>query len=240
MKTSFVKRILVGALAVTMTIGLSLSALASGGNGSGGNGSGGNGSGGNGSGGNGSGSNTSIWWGNSSAAEATAATAQAVEAVMAKYNVAGGVSTIPGIYMANSVKGIAMATTKDEFVSMYGLTGGKTPFMRTYNFDKKKSFMCQSVFEATALSQNAIVGPAFNMEIGYNENGKYYNLPIAEPRVIVKAALKDDFYTAGAEYAVICVRAGGAVEVIPATVANGGVIAFATMPGAGSYAVIKY
>lgn len=217
MKTSFVKKMLVGALAVTMTIGLSLSAFAA------------------------SKSNLSSA-SNVSTETVTASASTAAEVVInINNNSVGGVkSTLAGIYLADSVKGVAVATSLGEFKTLYGLAANETPFVRTYNFSAKKSFLCQAVFEAVAMSQNAVMGPALNMEFGKISGGKYSILPADGSSFVVKVALKADFFTPGMNYAVICVRPGGAVEVIPATVEAGGVISFAAKAGRASYAVIKY
>lgn len=213
MKTSMIKKILVVTLAGTMALGCSLTALAD------------------------SGSNK----GSSSNVVATpAASTEAVVEVVEKNVVAGKASTVPGAYIADVIDGAAVATSAADIKAGYGLAAGETPFVRTFNVDAKKSPLAMNVFTAVAGSQNAILGPCVHVDFGKKVGGKFFFLAADGQAVSMKFALKRSFFQAGMNYAVICVRPGGAFTIIPAVADANGVITFGITGGQATYAVIKY
>lgn len=215
MKTRFVKKILVISLAAVMALGCSITALAA------------------------SNSNKGSSSSNTAASPAAAAEESAPEVVVS-YNSAAGKSTVAGAYLANNIKGAAVATGVADIKAGYGLTGSENPYIMTFNVDAKKSPLVMNVFDAVAASQNAVVGPCVNVNFGKISGGKFALLPADGAAITMKFALKADFFTPGMNYAVICVRPGGAFSIIPAIVDANGVVYFEMTGGQASYAVIKF
>lgn len=217
MKTRFVKKILVVSLAAVMALGCSLTALAA------------------------SNSNKGSSSSNTAASSsAVAATEESAPEVVVSYNNAAGKSTVAGAYLANNIKGAAVSTSVADIKAGYGLTGSEYPYIMTFNVDAKKSPLVMSVFDAVAASQNAVVGPCVNVNFGKISGGKFALLPADGSAITMKFALKADFFTPGMNYAVICVRPGGAFSIIPAMVDANGVVYFEMTGGQASYAVIKF
>lgn len=153
---------------------------------------------------------------------------------------AGGVkSTTPGVYMAKSVNGSAVATPSATISSAFGLANNEKPCTKVYDFYPKKSPAAASVLNAVAATQKATVGPMLNIEFGKTTNGRYSLLPKAGA-IEMRLALPGNFFKAGATYAVVRVSEGGLYEIIQAAVDEKGNLSFITNGGQGAYAVIRY
>lgn len=155
-------------------------------------------------------------------------------------SVAGVTTSVRGVYLATSVNGVAITTSVANIASSYNLGAGETPYARVYNMDVKKSPLAAAAINAAAEALGATVGPYINVELGFVKGGKFGLLPADGAPITMSFGIPKSFVQAGATYAVICVRPGGAVTVLPNTSTNPNVITFSTTGGQGAYAIIKY
>lgn len=155
-------------------------------------------------------------------------------------SVAGVKTTVGGVYLASSVNGTAVTTGVSAIAQGYGLTGSERPYSKFSNLDPKKSPLAKAAIDAAAASQGATVGPMINVELGKMSAGKYSLLPSDGPAIRIAFGIPKNFVRSDATYAVVCVRAGGAVSILPDVDDNVNTITFDTTGGAGAYAIIRY
>lgn len=185
----------------------------------------------------------------------TGSTASAVEEVIASSTsgevtqiaevpstsaVAGVKTTVAGVYLATNVDGSIVTTSVSAIAEGYGLTGSEKPYAKFSNLDAKKSPLAKAAIDLAASSQGATVGPMLNIELGKMTNGKYSLLPADGSAIRICLGIPKSFAQADKTYAVVCVRAGGAVTILPDLDANPNTVTFDTTGGAGAYAIIKY
>lgn len=155
-------------------------------------------------------------------------------------SVAGVKTSVAGVYLASSVNGTAVTTGLNTIAQGYGLTGSEKPYGKFSNLDPKKSPLAKAAIDAAAASQGATVGPMINIELGKMSAGKYSLLPSDGPAIRIAFGIPKNFAKADATYAVVCVRAGGVVSILPDVDDNANTITFDTTGGAGAYAIIRY
>lgn len=166
--------------------------------------------------------------------------AAAVAEVPASSTVAGTVTTTRGTYLATSVNGAAVTTSVASISSGYGLSAGETPYAKMTNMDPVKSNLAKASIDAAAASQGAEVGPMINLEFGKMAGGKYSLLSTEGPEIRIALGIPKNFAEAGKTFAMVRVRAGGVVSILPDVDDNPNTITFDTTGGAGAYAIIKY
>lgn len=154
--------------------------------------------------------------------------------------VAGVKSTVSGVYLATSVNGSVVTTAAAAISEAYGLTGSEKPYAKFSNLDPKKSPLAKQAIDLAAASQGAVVGPMLNVELGKMSGGKYSLLPADGAAIRLSFGIPKSFAQDGKTYAVIVVRAGGAVSILPDVDTNPATVTFDTTGGAGAYAIIKY
>lgn len=172
--------------------------------------------------------------------ESTSGEVTSIAEVPTTSTVAGVKTTISGVYLATSVKGSVVSTSAAAISAGYGLGSNEKAYSKFSNMDAKKSPLAAKAIEAAAASQGAVVGPCLNIELGKMSEGKYSLLPSDGAPVRISLGIPANFYEAGKTYAVVCVRPGGAVTILPNVSTVDGVITFDTTGGAGAYAIIKY
>ncbi len=229
MKTKFIQKLMAGALAAALVVAPSTSVFASSLD-SAGQGSGGQGS-------------TPedkvieiVNESNDDGGSAVSSIAQIAETS----SVAGVTTSVKGVYLATSVNGVAITTSVANIASSYNLGAGETPYARVYNMDVKKSPLAAAAINSAAEALGATVGPYINVELGFVKGGKFGLLPADGAPITMSFGIPKSFVQAGVTYAVICVRPGGAVTVLPNTSTNPNVVTFSTTGGQGAYAIIKY
>ena len=79
-----------------------------------------------------------------------------------------------------------------------------------------------------------------NLELGKMAGGKYSLLPSDGAEIRVSFGIPKNFAQANKTFAVVCVRAGGAVSILEDVDDNPNTVTFDTTGGAGAYAIIKY
>lgn len=160
--------------------------------------------------------------------------------VPASSTVAGVKTTTKGTYLAKSVNGAAITTGASTISSSYGLKSGETPYTKMSDLDPKKSHLAKAAIDQAAASQGAEVGPMINLELGKMAGGKYSLLPSDGAEIRVSFGIPKNFAQANKTFAVVCVRAGGAVSILEDVDDNPNTVTFDTTGGAGAYAIIKY
>ena len=155
-------------------------------------------------------------------------------------SVAGVKTSTRGTYLATSVKGTAITTSVATIAQGYGLTGGEVPYAKFSNLDPKKSTLALQAINMAAASQGATVGPMINIELGKMSGGKYSLLSSEGAEISIALGIPGNFARSGATFAMVCVRAGGVVTILPDLDENPATITFNTTGGAGAYAIIRY
>lgn len=173
-------------------------------------------------------------------AESTSGEVTTVAEIPSTSSVAGVTSTVSGVYLATSVSGTAITSAVSSIAQGYGLTGSEKPYAKFSNMDPKKSNLAKQSIDMAAASQGAVVGPMLNIELGKMSGGKYSLLPSDGAAIRLSVGLPKSFAQADKTFAVICVRAGGAVSILPDVDSNPNTVTFDTTGGAGAYALIKY
>ncbi len=170
----------------------------------------------------------------------TSGEVQTIAEVPSTSSVAGVKTTVAGVYLATGVNGSVVTTGVTAIAEGYGLTGSEKPYAKFFNLDAKKSPLAKNAIDLAAASQGATVGPMLNIELGKMTSGKYSLLPTEGAAIRISLGIPKSFAQAGKTYAVICVRAGGAVSVLQDVDTNPDTVTVDTTGGAGAYAIIKY
>lgn len=173
-------------------------------------------------------------------AEVTSEASETVAEIPSTSTVAGTKSTVSGVYLATSVSGSAITTSVAAIKDSYALANNETPYAKFSNLDAKKSPLAKQAIDLAAASQGAVVGPMLNVELGKMTAGKYSLLPSDGAAIRLSFGVPKNFAQSGVTYAVVCVRAGGAVSILADLDSNPDTVTFDTTGGAGAYAIIKY
>lgn len=176
----------------------------------------------------------------SNSEDAVSSVAAAVAQIPTTSAVGGAQSSLPGTYLATSVNGTAITTGLSTIADGYGLAAGERPYARVYNFDGKKSNLAQACIDNAAAGLGAAVGPVINVEIGKMASGKFSLLPAEGTPITLKVGIPKSFAQDGKTFAVVAVRPGGAVSVLPDTDGDPNTVTFDTTAGQAAYAFIKY
>ena len=220
MKANIIKRVLSSALALSLVMAPVMGVSASGGSG---------------------GSGGDVVSGNcATVVTGAAATVEAVKEIPTTSKVAGVETTVSGIYMVNKVNGCAITTDMAAISQGYGLASGEKLFAKIMDMDSKKSYLARACMDAAAAAVGAQVGPCVNIELGKMTAGKYSVLPAEGAAIRIAVGVPANFVEAGKTYAMVRVRVGGVVDILPDVDTNPNTITFDTTAGAGAYAIIKY
>lgn len=150
------------------------------------------------------------------------------------------VSTVKGLYAAKSVQGAVVLTPLAELKATYGLGADQTPYLIMMDTDTKKSHLAMDSLNAAAVALGATMGPVVNINLGAMTAGKFAPLSADGADVAFTVGLPKTFVQADANYAVICVRQGGAVSVLYDCDTDPNTVTFNMKGGLGCYAIVKY
>lgn len=164
----------------------------------------------------------------------------AVAEIPTTSTVAGTKSSLNGVYLATNVNGSAVSTGIAAIKEGYGLKSNEQPYAKFYNLDAKKSPLAMKSIELAAASQGAVVGPALNVDLGKMTSGKFELLPSDGAEIRLSFGIPKSFAEEGKTFAVVCVRAGGVVTILEDIDDDPDTVTFDTKGGAGVYAIIKY
>lgn len=149
-------------------------------------------------------------------------------------------TTIKGAYLAKEINGFAVTTAAQDIVSSCSLKAGQTPYILVMDTDTKKSSNAMASLTAAATALGAEMGPVINIDLGYRANNLFYTLPTDGAKVAMTVGIPADFVKADANYAVVVVRYGGAIEVLEDLDTDPATVSFETSAGLGCYAVVRY
>lgn len=173
-------------------------------------------------------------------ASSTSGEVTTVAEVPSTSTVAGVKSTTAGVYLATGVNGSVVTTSVAAIAEGYGLTGSEKPYAKFSNLDAKKSPLAKAAIDLAAQAKGAVVGPVLNIELGKMSAGKYSLLSSDGAAIRISLGIPKSFAQADKTYAVVCVRAGGAVTILEDVDSNPDTVTFDTTGGAGAYAIIRY
>ncbi len=149
-------------------------------------------------------------------------------------------TTVKGAYLAKTVNGFAVTEAAAEISAAYALADGRTPYILVMDTDKVKSHLAMDSLNAAAAALGATMGPVINIDLGYRYQNMFYTLPMDGAKVAMTVGIPADFAQADATYAVVVVRAGGAIEILEDLDADPATVSFETSAGLGCYAVVRY
>ncbi|MBR5577655.1 MAG: hypothetical protein IKW28_01515 [Lachnospiraceae bacterium] len=137
--------------------------------------------------------------------------------------VAGIRSSISGVFMLEKGIGLATVTNSTAIASDYALEKGARPYVKVYDMDVKKSELAKACMDATAEAFGARAFGYINFELGKMEDGKY-SLLSGGKGIDAVISIPSVNYTEGATYAVICVQEGGVISILKDTTPDNNVI----------------
>lgn len=217
MKTNIIKRVLSSALALSLVMapvmGVSASSVSS---------------------------NPTVTGNSATVVTEAVATVEAVKEIPVTSKVAGVETTVSGVYLVEKVDGCAITTDMTAISQGYGLASGEKLFAKMMDMDSKKSHLARACMDYAAAAVGAQVGPCINIELGKMAAGKYSVLPAEGATIRIAVGVPANFVEAGKTYAMVRVRVGGVVDILPDVDTNPNTITFDTTAGAGAYAIIKY
>ncbi len=134
-------------------------------------------------------------------------------------------STVKGAYMSKTIPGTVVVTDKATLAAGYGLVPGEQPYVRVYDISEAKS---------------GTVVATVNVELGKLAGGKFSLLEPGGAPITMAFGIPKNAVKPGYAYAMICVRPGGVIEVLPDLDADPNTVTFSTTGGLGAYAMIMY
>lgn len=149
-------------------------------------------------------------------------------------------STVKGAYMSKTIPGTVVATDKATLAAGYGLAPGEQPYVRVYDISEAKSPAAMASINAAAGAVGGTVVATVNVELGKLAGGKFSLLEQGGAPITMAFGIPKNAVKPGYAYAMICVRPGGVIEVLPDLDADPNTVTFSTTGGLGAYAMIMY
>lgn len=149
-------------------------------------------------------------------------------------------STVKGAYMSKTIPGTVVATDKATLAASYCLAPGEQPYVRVYDISEAKSPAAMASINAAAGAVGGTVVATVNVELGKLAGGKFSLLEQGGAPITMAFGIPKDAVKPGYAYAMICVRPGGIIEVLPDLDADPNTVTFSTTGGLGAYAMIMY
>ena len=148
-------------------------------------------------------------------------------------------STVYGSYAAESVPGVAFTTPSAEIVTAFGLAG--KPYAVTTDFSGEASPAANvSLKHGVAISGAKELGPVINMNLAQLIGGRVSEIKDNGVTIPVTIGIPASFQDGVSNYAVIRVRRGGIVDILPDQDLDPATVSVPVTPGTGVYAIIKY
>ena len=150
------------------------------------------------------------------------------------------VTTLRGAYMSQQFSGTVVMTGRDTIAANYSLTAGEQPYIRIYDINAQNSPMAMaSINTASGAVGGTLIG-AVNIEIGKLSGGRFVLLEQGGAPITMVFSIPRSAVRRGYAYAMVCVRPGGAVEILPDQDTDPATITFTTSGGLGAYGMIMY
>ena len=149
-------------------------------------------------------------------------------------------STVKGAYMSKTIPGTVVTMDKGTLAAGYGLAPGEQPYVRVYDISEAKSPAAMTSINAAAGAVGGTVVATVNVELGKLAGGKFSLLEQGGAPITMAFGIPKNAVKPGYAYAMICVRPGGVIEVLPDLDADPNTVTFSTTGGLGAYAMIMY
>lgn len=149
-------------------------------------------------------------------------------------------TTLRGAYMSETFEGTVVGTDKDTLAAAYGVASSAQPYIRIYDISETNTPAAMTSIEATADAVGGTVIGAVNMEIGSLENGEFTLLSQNGREITMIFSIPRNQVREGYAYAMISVRPGGTIEILPDLDGDSATVTFQTTAGLGAYAMIAY
>ncbi|MDD7027648.1 MAG: hypothetical protein PUI46_11260 [Lachnospiraceae bacterium] len=211
MKANIIKRMLCGALALSLVLAPSMSTLAT------------------------SGAGTVS--GNAVVAEVQETATAATVAYTTTSNAAGIASQVGGVYILRRGIGVAITTPASTIAANYGLAAGERVFVKAMDMDIRKSNLAYQCMTNTAAAYGATIVGTINLELGKMSGGRY---SLLEAGAEVPVTFSVPRAAQGQRIGVIRVQEGGVVTVFEDMDTNPATVSFNITGGAAAYAIIAY
>lgn len=148
-------------------------------------------------------------------------------------------STVSGTYAAESVPGMAFIAPAADIVSAFGIAG--KPYAVTSDFSGEASPAAYvSLKHGLLVSGAKELGPVINMNLAQLIGGRVSEIKDNGVTTPVTLAVPTSFADGVSNYAVIRVRRGGIVDILPDLDLDPTTVTVPVTPGTGVYAMIKY
>lgn len=219
MKANIIKRMLCGALALSLVLAPSISTFA-----------------------NGTARGTVAPVAEAAEAAATTGTtttAAAVTAVKESSTVAGVRSTVGGAFILEKGINVATTTNATDLAASYNLGNGARPFVKAYDMDVKKSSQAKACMDNAAAAYGAAAFGYINFELGAMNGGKY-SLLSGGNGVDAAFSIPAKDLQAGAAYGIICVQDGGVITILRDSNPDDNIITVTLPAGRSALALVKF
>lgn len=211
MKANIIKRMLCGALALSLVLAPSMSTLAT--------------------------TGAANVPGNAVVAEVQETATAATVAYTTTSNAAGVTSQVGGVYILRRGIGVAITTPASTIAANYGLAAGERVFIKAMDMDIRKSNLAYQCMTNTAAAYGATIVGTINLELGKMSGGRY---SLLEAGAEVPVTFSVPRAAQGQRIGVIRVQEGGVVTVFEDMDTNPATVSFNITGGAGAYAIIAY
>jgi hypothetical protein len=145
-------------------------------------------------------------------------------------------TTVAGVYVADSVQGVAIITDQSTVKSNLGLSSAEKPMVIVYDTDEEKSVHAMACIDAAieAMGGGSYVTSLY-VDLGAKLNGKWEDL--SEGSVNMEVGLPKTADTSKT-YSIVCVQPGGVVTVFDDQDTNPKTVTFEVEAGIGTYALV--
>ena len=150
-------------------------------------------------------------------------------------------STLKGAYMSETFQGTVVGTDKDTLAAAYGVDSSVAqPYIRIYDISAQDTPAAMESIETAAEAVGGSVIGAVNMEIGSLEAGEFTLFAQDGREITMIFGVPHNQVKDGYAYAMISVRPGGTIEILPDLDTDANTVTFQTTGGLGAYAMIMY
>lgn len=144
------------------------------------------------------------------------------------------VNTIKNYNMSNTLQGAAVTMPKADIAAALGLKAGQEAQVTVFDMSAKKSPKAMASLTAGADAIGAKIVTALDIDLSAVEKGK--KVELKDGSIAMSIGLPKNADTTK-EYVMICVKYGGAIEVLEDLDTNPSTVTFAVKAGLGSYAL---
>ncbi|WP_155828114.1 hypothetical protein [Butyrivibrio sp. VCB2006] len=149
-------------------------------------------------------------------------------------------STLDGHYYAYSIPGLAVVSSLADMQKQANFMVLEYFFVSTWDLYKYTAPAAVETMEIVAQSENAALGATFQMTVSRYFSMKVYPFENDEMQVTTKVSIPTAFRSENNTYAMVCVRNGGAFEILPDLDDEPTTVTFNAHAGTAAYGIIKY